>query len=908
MLVGRDAERARLRKLLAAARRGRSGVLVVSGEAGIGKSSLLADAERAARGMTVLRATGVPAEASLPYAGLTSLVRPVLDHVDELPPAQASALRSAIALSDGVTDPLAVCAASLGVLSVAAERRPVAVLVDDAHWLDSETAQVVGFVARRLLDEPAALIVALRDGESSALDLSGVDELTLGGLAPDDAASLLDGRVSPPVARRLADETEGNPLALLELADLLSADQRSGLEELASPLPVGPRLHRAFGRRLAALSGQARLALTVAAAAGARNEVSDLTEAWNRLGLGPDPAAAAERAGLVSVAGGRLRFRHPLVRAAAYSTAEAPDRRAAHAALASSLGASAEDERAWHRALAATAPDEEVAAELEAVGRRAAARSLEAAGRALEQSAALTPAGSERTRRLLAAAALAADAGTWDRAAALLDGIGPAAGPADVELLFLRGLVESNRRVDALGADLLEDAAAALESTDRERAATALVQAATTRWFRGDFEGARAAAVRAAAIPLAADSATRQAVAMSLGDTAGWLGHHEEAAREWRRAAELVDPDDPQRLQTAGEALFSAGDDPAAQDVLRRAERLARDRGSLGSLTLALQILALSQARSGALAAAHADALEAVRLMEALGRRGELASALVNLAWLEAMLGREEDCRAHVAEARALWEPVAAPVSRASSALALLELSLGRPELAAVLFDGVLESGSRRIDAEPVAPRPVLPSLVEALVRAGRADEARDWLGGRLELARKTGRADAIAPLLRASALVDADEAAYREALAWHERWSNRFEHARTQLCYGELLRRAKRRAEARVQLRAAVEGFDAVGARLWSARARAELAATGEHARRRDPSTVDELTPQELTVARLVATGLTNREVARRLFLSPKTIETHLGHVFRKTSVRTRAELAHRFRDLPDSMRSRPS
>ena len=338
--------------------------------------------------------------------------------------------------------------------------------------------------------------------------------------------------------------------------------------------------------------------------------------------------------------------------------------------------------------------------------------------------------------------------------------------------------------------------------------------------------------------------------------------------------------------------------------LLRRAESLARERAALGTLTDALVLLALTELRAGNLRAAYAAATECASLARAIGQRSDQARSLGILAWIEAILGREDDCRAHMDEGNALPHDVVGDEQPpAPSGLGLLELSLGRPVAAAEAFAATLRARDWHLDTELVTARPILPSLVEALARAGRQEEGAAVLADSVEAARRLRRPHALAPILRCEAVLRADEESFREALEWHERWSNRWERARTELCYGELLRRLKRRAESRTFLRAALEGFEAVGAERWADLARAELRATGERARRRDPSTVDELTPQELQVARLVATGLTNRDVAARLFLSPKTIETHLGHVFRKTGVRTRAELAHKLRDSPDSI-----
>jgi DNA-binding CsgD family transcriptional regulator len=908
VLVGRQVERARIDELLERVRRGRSGTLVVRGEPGIGKTALLEDAERSARGMRILRTRGIESEGELAYAGLITLARPLFDLVPELPQPQAEALAGALALGPAPTaQPLAVCAATLGVLTAATEETAVLVLVDDAHWLDPETAQTLGFAARRLANERIAMLFALRDGEQSTFATDGLDELVVTGLPVEDARELLGGRVVDSVATRLADVTTGNPLALLELVDTLSKGQRAGVEPVSEPVPVGEALEQAFGRRLAELPDAARTALVVAAAAGERDDVAFLARAWSRLEIAARDTAVAERARLVSREDGRLRFRHPLVRAAAYAGAAGPDRRAAHASLAAVLEVDADaDERAWHVALAAEGPEEEAAATIEAAGRRAYPRSRHAALRALERAAALTPYGEARTRRYLAAADAAIEAGAWQEAAALLvhEDAAAAAGELASERLYLRGIVASRHEATSRpAAELLERAAAQLAGSNPEHAALAEVRASQAWLAVMEHEQALSAARRAAALPFEPGGKTELAVLLALGDTAAWAGQLDQAVAFWRRVAPLADIDDPEQLQMAGEALFSAGDDEEALSVIERAESVARERAALGTLTTALLDRALCQTRIGDLQAARADAGECVSLMRAIGQPAEQAEALGLLSWIEAMLGREEECRRHVEEAHTLLRSLGFHHTLGRSPIGLLELSLGRPEEAADALGETMRLRADRGDAEVIAPRLILPSYIEALARAGKTEEATAQLAGRLGAARRTGRPHAIAQFLRCRGVVDGDEGSFREALEWHERWSNRWERARTELCYGELLRRLKRRGEARLVLRAALDGFEKSGAVLWAERARTELRATGERARRRDPSTADELTPQELQVARLVATGLTNRDVAARLFLSPKTIETHLGNVFRKTGVRTRAELAHRFRDSPDSI-----
>ena len=541
--------------------------------------------------MRVVRTRGIEAEGELAYAGLMTLARPLLGSLSRLPQPQAEALAGALALAPAPpADPLAVCAATMGLLADAAEEAPLLVLVDDAHWLDRETSQALGFAARRLADEGIAMLFAIRHGEQSTFATDALDELALTGLAVEDAKELLGGRVAASVASRLADVTTGNPLALLELVDTLSSGQRAGVDPVSEPVPVGAALEHAFGRRLAELPEAARTALVVASAAGERDDVAFLARAWARLNIAASATAAAERARLVSLEDGRLCFRHPLVRAAAYSSASAPDRRAAHASLAAVLDADADaDERAWHVALAAEGPDEDAAATIEAAGRRARARSRHAALRALARAAALTPPGDARARRYLAAGEAAIEAGAWQEAAALLDqpDAADASGQLAVERLYLRGIVASRHEGSSRpAAELLEQAAAQLAESDPERAALAEVRASQAWGSMLAWKQALAAARRASELPFERGGKTELAVLLALGDTAGWAGQLDEAVAFWRRAVPLADTDDPEQLQMAGEALFSAGDDEHALGVIERAELLARERAALGTLTI----------------------------------------------------------------------------------------------------------------------------------------------------------------------------------------------------------------------------------------------------------------------------------------------------------------------------------
>jgi DNA-binding CsgD family transcriptional regulator len=907
VLVGRHEERREIEQLLDSARRGASGVLVLRGEAGIGKTALLEHAASTANGMRVVRTRGLESESELSFAGLLELLRPLLGHLDRLPERQATAVRSALALEEAdSSDRFAVYAGTLGLLGAAAEKQPLLALIDDAHWLDEASAQALAFASRRLGNEAIGVLWAIREGEPTSVSTEGLRELPLGGLDPEAALELIattTGDLAPPAARELVHLADGNPLALLELPATLTDGQRAGREPLEQPLPVSPALGQTFGRRVRELSESPRMLLLLAAANDSA-EIATVVRAAELLELDPSQLEAAERVGLVTVGDGQLEFRHPLVRAAVYANADPGDRREAHRALAEALvDARAQARRAWHRAFAAIEPDEDVAAELEATARRSQ-RGSHAAARAYEQAARLTPNDEGRARRLLAAAREWEAAGRNEAAKQLLDETANLTADAialgGVEHLL--GRIAAAQGEAAAASELLERAAARVEERDPERAALILADVAEPWLASGNLDRARAAASRAWELARRHQGVTELWAALRYADVLGWGAEVEDATELWLHAAQLPPGDDLRSRCAVGEALFSAGEDARAAAALTETIEAARTTSALGFLPYALHVLSLVELRRGRLAASAEAAAEAHDLARALDQPGERLSALSSLAWLDALLGHEAEWREHASEAtelrRRLRHETYADLSQG-----MLALTLGHFDDALRHFQAGADPAGRRIDADAIAPRSFVPNFVEAAIRAGRPEEGRAALVRYKAVAERSGRASALAPGLRCGGLLERADRHFEAALREHDRWENAFELARTQLAYGEHLRRRKRRAEARVQLRAAIAGFEEVGAAAWAERASSELHATGERARRRDPSTLDVLTPQELNVARLVATGLTNREVAERLFLSPKTIETHLGHVFRKTGVRTRAELAHRFRDSPDSI-----
>jgi len=904
MIVGRSEELSVIDRLLDEAREGRSACLVLRGEPGIGKSSLLDAAAERATGFTVLRARGVELEAELPSSGLLELLRPIVGHVDQLPEPQAAALRSALALgpTDG-SDRFAACAATLGLLAAASEGASLLLLIDDAQWLDSNSGEALAFAARRLRDEGIATLWTVRTGDVLSFSLDGLTELVLDGLNESAARELIDGTRVPPVSPqavdRLVDLTGGNPLALLEIPQLLSEAQRVGSEPIEQPLPVGPAVERAFGRRLHQLPAGTRTALLIAAVS-ALPELDTIERAVALESETLDALLPAENDGLVASDGGRLVFRHSLVRAAVQAQASPAERRAAHAALASVLADGPQrDERAWHRALAALGPDDAAAAELEAVGVRAQTTSWRAAARAYEQAAQLTSGGEARGTRLLAAGRAAYTGGQLETASRiardavrLLDGDPVCRAEAE----HLWGRVQAGQGAFRPAARRLEEGAERIEAIDPDRAALMLADAVVPWMEVGEYARAERAAARAWELPWPRGGHTELALSLIFADVLAAQGRFDEAIELWLSGAEVPPQGDPEALSRIAEALFSAGEHERARAAAEQAVERARECSALGLLAVCLGVQVFAELRTGRLRAAARAADEAVDLVRALGQQGELTDALHRLAWVEAMLGREEDCRRHVAEHMELLAGKEYDGVIGGPALGLLELGLGRPHEAVEALEQTRRARGERMRGDAITPRPVLANLIEASVRAGLLEAARRDLRELSRQAEICGLPFVLAAAARCRGIVEGEEQRFLEALGWHERQPNAFERGRTLLCYGELLRREKRRADARSRLRAALVDFEEVGAASWAERARLELAATGERARRRALDTRDELTPQEVQVAGLVAEGLTNREIAARLFLSPKTIETHIRHTFQKLGVRSRTELAVAF------------
>jgi DNA-binding CsgD family transcriptional regulator len=906
VLFGRNAERSRVSRLLEGARQFRSGVLILRGEPGVGKSALLEAARTEATDMRVLNSRGVESETTLPFAGVHQLLHPVLDRFDELPDPLAAALRGALGLEAAGPgrERFLVSVAVLSLLAEVAEERPLLCLVDDAHWLDDASADALVFVARRLEAERIVMLFAAREGEIRGFDAPSVPELRLSGLDPTAASALLqrhaEVHLSPELRERLVAETDGNPLALIELSSALSAEQLSGAEPLLDPLPVGDRVERAFVARVRQLPEASQMLLLVAAADESA-ELATVLSAAATLGADAEALDAAEQARLVHVRGARLEFRHPLVRSAVYQAAPPTQRRAVHQALATVLGGPLEaDRRVWHRAAATVEPDPVVVEELEQAAARAARRSgFAAASLAFERAGALTQDEQDRARRLTAAGENAWLAGQADRASRLLEGARPFASEpvqrADIDRW--RGLIEMTRGVPVDACELLLGAAADVAPHDDERALHLLNLASLAAAYAGDSAAVGAIAELTQDLTLEGSPFVQMLAELLLGLGAHVAGDFEHAAPRLRLAiglAEKLDNDaaahDPVTLLVAGRAALYLGDDEVAYRSHREAALRARTGGVLGVLTQILPRLTHLELSAGRWHAAAANAAEGLELGEEIGQHDLVAQHLVMLGLLAAFRGDEDECRSLAAGSleRASARQLGIVSEYALWSLALLELGLGRAEEALrrargisstlVVFWGALDR-------------------IEASIRAGEQELARDWLGSFERWAESNEVAWARATVVHCQALLAEDvqsaERLFASSLEAHAGAARPFERARTELAYGEFLRRARRRVEAREHLGAALEGFETLGATLWAERARVELRASGQTARRRDPSTREDLTPQELQIARFVAQGLTNREVAAQLFLSPRTIDFHLRNVFRKLGITTRTQLA---------------
>lgn len=898
MLLGRERERRELQRSLDRARSGASTTLALLGESGIGKTALLEHAAERASGMQLLRARGIESEAQIPFASLLELVRPALGILEKIPRTQAVALEGALALRPAsAQERFAVGAATLNLLAAYAEQDPVVVLVDDAQWLDSASAQALLFAFRRLLADPIAVLLAVREGEPSLLDGADLPTLRVGGLTSDDAAMLVPG-LAPEVAERLYAVTAGNPLALLELAP--DADELALAPE-GAPALVSAKLSRAFLRRVGELDERARRALVLAATSDS-GDLTILKRAADRLGIDFSALASAESVGLITLRAGVAEFRHPLARSAIYTGAPPALRREAHRALAAALPDRDVDRRAWHLAVAAVGADDSASAALEQAGARSRARSAYATAAAAFERGGRLASDIERRARLLSQAADAAWlAGLADRAVALLDEARSSTsdGGKLVEIDQLAGHIATRRGPVMRGHAVLTSAA---EHADPERAVAMLAEAASACFYAGNPTEMLSVAERAqSTLPKNPSIRARFLASIALGMArivGGDAAAGSEAIHEAIGLAEHSSglDEDLRLLPWLAVAPIFLRESGAGRALLDHALVSARARAAVGALPFVLNLIARDQATTDRWAVAEATYREAIDLARESGQQTDLVFGLAGLAWLQARRGREQDCRACAAEALKLCAQLGTRLHEiwATAALGELELGLGDAAHAAERFehqeDLLRELAITDADLSPAA------ELVDAYVRLGRHAEAERIATQFMATATAKGQPWSLARALRCGGLIADDDdlaAKFEQALHHHSRTPDVFEAARTQLAYGERLRRARNRVRAREQLRAALDAFERLDARPWADRARTELAATGERLRRRDPTTVDELTPQELQIALLLASGKTTREAAAALFLSPKTIEYHLRHVYQKLGIHSREELA---------------
>ncbi len=903
MLHGREGELARIRTLVDGARHGRGGALVVSGEAGAGKSTLLQAARPDLADLLTLHTQGVESEAPLPFAALQRLLQPLRPLVDRLPPPQARALRVVLGeeLGDGIDRFLAFLA-TLNLLAEAAAEQPVLAIVDDAHWLDDASAAALLFVARRLQQEPVALVFGVREGDARTIDTGDLPTLRVSRLGLSAALDLLRERtgdeVSSEVAAQLVAGTGGNPLALTELCGVLTPDQLRGRAPLPQRLPVTRTLERVFLDRARRLTRDAQRLLLVAATDDS-GRIAVVLGAGAEIGLSSDALAELESSGLLQAQDDLVQLRHPLVRSAVYSAATTVERREAHAALATVLTHEEDaDRRAWHRAASVDEPDASVVAELEAAAVRAEQRGgHEAASSAWVRAAELSSVPADRGQRLHRAAQAAWLAGRPARARPLADATLAAVSDPVLhsDVVRLRARIEWNTGSTRLGHRMVLEGARDVAPYDADRARELALFAAALASFGGD-SGIGIDAAQFAALPERPTG--RQAccaeILLSLRASADsrWA-EAAQTARRAREAAAQLELGDQDLLPNLAIAAMQVGDHATAGTCHQQMLTRGRDAGAVFIVLYALTRLPWTGIPTGDWSGAALQATEAASLAEHTGQPGLLAAPLCWSLLIAAYRGDDayDD----------LWSRID-PLLR-SSELGTLKLLIrdvthwargvrASPRSAAA-FHHLAQISHHTTQRLAAVDR------VEAAVHADQMQTARLWAEDLQRFADCTGQPWALAAALHGRAVLagrsgdDGTDALFDSALAVHAETDRPFDRARTQLAYGEHLRRARKRVASRDHLRAALETFEDLRAAPWSERAAQELRASGETTRKRDVSTMTDLTAQELQVAHLVRRGLTNKEVAAHLFVSPRTVDFHLRNVFAKTGVTSRVELA---------------
>ncbi|HEX6927516.1 MAG TPA: LuxR family transcriptional regulator [Longimicrobiaceae bacterium] len=894
--LDRFAERAVLHQLVAHVRAGQSQVLVLRGEAGCGKTALLEQLSETATGCRIAWATGVESEMELAFAGLHSLSAGLLSNLDKLPEPQREALSTAFGMSSGPPpDRFLVGLAVLSLLSERAEDQPLVCIVDDAQWLDPVSLQTLAFVARRLLAEGVGLVFAVRDHDSEGV-LDGLPELEIPGLDAEHARMLLDAIIPGPldeqVKTRILEETRGNPLALIELPSCLTPAELAGGMGFPDAHQLASRIERGFVQRSEELPRDAQL-LLLTAAAEPTGDPGLLWRAAERLGLGGEAGVAAETAGLIDL-GVRVRFPHPLVRSAIYAASNPSDRRDIHRALADVTDPLLDpDRRAWHRAHATALPDEEAATEMMVAADRAQARGgLSAAAAFMQRASELTPDAAVRVERTLTAAQTKLDVADFASASTLVAAAG--LGPLDdlqrarLERLHAQIVFATQRGRDAPA--VLLNAARRLESLDDALARETYLEAISSALFAGRLgtgpharELAEKARVLLPQTPLSVADLLLDGLVKRFTE-----GYAASVAPLTRALRSLVDADDlgshHRWLWLACRLAQELWDDELWSALAARGARVGRASGRLSLLAHSVNHLAAFHVHSGAFAQAALLIDEANMITQ--------ATRLPRLTYAE--------CKLDAARGD--------PVRMQAISNLSLEDAASRGEgwafdlywsLSAFMYNGrgqydraLSEARQAREDEDVIAYGSPLVELMEAAVRVGDFDEAAAALDVLSTRTRAAGTEWALGIEARCRGLLTDDEACYEESIERLTRSHAAIDLARSHLVYGEWLRRANRRVDARKHLRTAYESFRQMGAAAFAERARRELLATGETVRRRAGEGVETLTPQEVHVAMMACEGHTNPQIGARLFISARTVEYHLRKVFRKLGIAGRREL----------------
>jgi DNA-binding NarL/FixJ family response regulator/MoxR-like ATPase len=903
-LVGRDRQRRLLDALLGAVSE-RGAALALWGAPGVGKTALL-DYAAAVAAVRVLRVQGVESEAVLPFAALADLLLPLEGHFRDLPGVQRDALRVCLALSgESVANPYVACVAALNVLAAAGEADPRVVLVDDLHWVDPSSRRVLLFVARRLSAERVGMVFTVREENLDLVSSSGVPSVEVGGLPGSECVELVRGRgldVAPAVLDALVGMSGGNPLALLAASSLLSAAQLRGQVPITQPLFPGGQLQRVWAARTGGLPGATREALAVLAASRC-GDVDVLQAALGVNGLTLAELGPAEEAGLVAAGMDRVEFRHPVLRTLVLQQTPLAGRLIAFRALAEvSTGVL----RAWYLAASSTGVNEPAAQALvEAAGEARGRSAYEESALAWHRAAQLTPVGPVRAERLRVAAADAFVSGaSLDAAGWCEQALHSARDPlvrADIDLL--RGRILTWLGQPAQAHHVLIDAATAVRDTDAMRASVLYAEAVLPAVMNGRLDAALQTARNGAELAALSGLTVWQGRAM-LGEALALTGRIAEARPELLAAAAAASHDrqpahEQHLLTNIGYAQGLCDDPDSARQLLTAVIEQARQHSTPAALPAALSNRCELDTWAGRWASAYADATEALQWAQELRHTTTIGHTLACLARLDALRGDRAGCEERITRARRELGPLHIHSLEMfyTTALGADALAHGDYDTAAAYLDATFDH-ARSVGLDNPLVVPFAADLIEAHIRTGehrRAGEALAWLHDRAD---DTGLAWPAAAAARCRGLLadspEEAEACFQAAEKAHQRRDTPFERARTLLCRGEVRRRFRRPAAARAPLTTALAAFQALGAAPWARRAAAELAATGQRPTRpARPGGLDQLTPQELQVARAVTAGLNNIEAAAALFVSRKTIEAHLTRVYRKLGVRSRTDLA---------------